>query len=122
MKGADQARQRSHLAYLAVTERGLFTSDDEPIFGIQNRSIAVWSRSEDHELVLTESDIEGWIFYTSLCREVQSAGPLRLSVADRRRVNRARPARVDHGNFVDLGMLWMVSGCLGSSLEVREGR
>ena len=44
-------------------------------------AIAAWQTHEADELVLTEMSIEAWVRYASLCREAQSAGPLRVSVA-----------------------------------------
>lgn len=55
---------------------------------VLSRRVAVWASDEEQRLVLTESDIEGWISYASLCREVQHGGPLRLSVAQREGVYR----------------------------------
>ena len=100
LSGAQQARRRSELAYRAVTGDGVF-AEVEPMFGIHKRSIAVWSRDVDLGLVLSESDIEGWIFYASLCREVQTAGPLRLSVADRVSVYRSVQERFDTADLDD---------------------
>ena len=39
--------------------------------------------SEPARVALTEADVEAWINYASLCREVQGGTPLRISVAAR---------------------------------------
>jgi hypothetical protein len=50
---------------------------------VLERALAPWSTDTEHKLLLTEMDIEGWIKYASLCREIQGGSPLTLSVADR---------------------------------------
>lgn len=52
------------------------------------KAAAVWDSDETEKLSLGEADIEGWIFYASLCREAQGAGPLAISVSDRVKVYR----------------------------------
>jgi hypothetical protein len=59
------------------------------------RSVAAWSSDADSRLVLSEMDVEGWLRYASLCRELQGGGALRLSVADRVTVYRAVVERFD---------------------------
>jgi len=83
LTGLDAAEQRSTLVYHAATGTGAFGKDDDDLKEVLERSVAVWKRSDAEKLALTEVDIEGWIYYASLCREVQDASPLRLSVADR---------------------------------------
>ena len=43
----------------------------------------VWKVDDEHRLVVSENDVEGWIRYASLGREVQGAIPLRVSMADK---------------------------------------
>ena len=71
---------------------------DEELTRIALSDIVVYKRSEGGQLLLTEMDIEGWIFYASLCREVQGASPLRLSVADRVQVYRMVEERFELGD------------------------
>lgn len=80
LEGVEAAELRSQSAYQAVNGRGPLA-----IPGVLVAApIAVWAHDDDTGLVLTESDIEAWIRYASLCREVQGGGPLVLSVSDRR--------------------------------------
>jgi hypothetical protein len=62
------------------------------------RAIGVWSVDDTQRLVLTEMDVEGWIRYASLCREVQGGGALRVSVSDRVTVYGEVQARFDEGD------------------------
>lgn len=74
--------------------------------------VAIWSRDDAQNLLFTESDIEGWIRYLSLLREVQGGFPLVLSVADRARVYQLIIERFDNGTPGDrvamsqIGALW----------------
>lgn len=52
------------------------------------KAAAVWAFDDHDKLALSEADIEGWIFYASLCREAQGAGPLAVSVSGRVEVYR----------------------------------
>jgi hypothetical protein len=52
------------------------------------KAAAVWAFDDKEKLALSEADIEGWIFYASLCREAQGAGPLAVSVQGRVEVYR----------------------------------
>jgi hypothetical protein len=80
LDGIDAAEVRSQSAYQAVNGQGPLA-----IPGLLVAApIAVWAHDDRTGLVLTESDIEAWIRYASLCREVQGGGPLVLSVSDRR--------------------------------------
>ncbi len=84
LRGMAAAERRSALAYQSVTGAGpLGAASGDDVTAVMERAIAVWARSDTDGLALTEVDIEGWILYASLCREVQRAGPMRLSVADR---------------------------------------
>jgi len=47
------------------------------------KQVVIWVEEPANTTVLTEMDVEGWIFFASLCREAQGANPLRISVADR---------------------------------------
>lgn len=82
-RGLEAAELRSEWVYRSITGEGPFGTEEDELRGALERTAAVWTRSDEERLALTEVDIEGWILYGSLCREVQGAGPLRLSVADR---------------------------------------
>ncbi|MFK7931761.1 MAG: hypothetical protein AB8H79_26530 [Myxococcota bacterium] len=82
--GMKAAERRSTAAWIALDGSGPLNAERYPNAGaiLENR-IAAWSIADEDKLVLTESDIEGWINYASLCREAQGADPLSLSVASR---------------------------------------
>ena len=89
VSGMEAARARSEEAYRAVTENGPLSSDRTPAARDSlKRRVAPWLVDHETQLVLDESDIEGWIRYASLCREVQSGGPLKLSINNREQVYR----------------------------------
>lgn len=77
------SRVRSHAVWLAASGQGPITESEGTLWNLQSRSLSVWARDDEEQLALTESDIEGWIRYVSLCREAQGDEPLRLSIADR---------------------------------------
>jgi len=78
----------------------------------QSKVYTVWATDPEEQLALTESDIEGWIRYASLCREVQGGDALRLSVADRATAYHRLIARFEKGNraeqvaMVTIGAGW----------------
>jgi hypothetical protein len=75
-------------------------------------SVAPWARADVEGLVLTEIDIEGWIYYASLAHEVEGRGPLRLSVGDRLAFYRFVQGRFESGTpeeraaLVGIGPFW----------------
>ncbi len=82
-RGAAAAEARAHQVWLAAQSRGLIQPSHGDLWNLQRAALSVWAQSDDQELALTEADIEGLIHYASLCREMQRAGTLRLSFADR---------------------------------------
>ncbi len=93
--GLPGAERRATRVWEAANGRGVIDEDDGGTWSVQSRALAVWSEDEGDKLALTEADIEGWILYGSLCREVQGGGVLRLSVADRVTVYRMIQERFD---------------------------
>ena len=91
--------------------------------------VAVWGRDDSQQLLLTESDIEGWIRYLSLLREVQGGTPLVLSVADRAYVYKLVIDRFESGTaeqkvaIVQTGNLWyaMADAWRAASYEQQQG-
>lgn len=83
LRGTAGAERRARLVWEAHTGRGLIRPEHGMAHTVQVAALAVWSSHDAETIALTEADIEAWIRYASLCREVQGAGPLRLSVADR---------------------------------------
>lgn len=110
--GARAAERRAHAVYEAHRGAGPVPASMTGVIGAQNRTLAVWSSHEETELALTEADIEAWIRYASLCREIQSGGPLRVSVADRVTVYRMVQERFEAGTRAEkvamsrMGAIW----------------
>ncbi len=106
LAGIDAATERSARVWLARSQ------PKEEFNELLLSTAAVWAFDDQEKLVLTESDIEGWIRYASLCREVQGGDPLRLSVADRVTAYKKVIARFDGGDrqekiaVVSVGALW----------------
>lgn len=77
------AALRSQAVWRAISGQGPIREGDGTLWNLQKRALSVWARDDEEQLALTETDIEGWIRYVSLCREAQGTTPLRLSIADR---------------------------------------
>jgi hypothetical protein len=78
------AEARAAEAWEVQAGEGVFSLAAYPeVSDTATRSLGVWSVDDEERLVLTEMDVEGWIRYASLCREVQGGGAVRVSVADR---------------------------------------
>ena len=104
-RGIDGAEKRASAIYDTVEGSGLITPEDGEIWSVVKFRISVWARDHEEKLALTEADIEGWIFYASLCREAQGGGTLRLSVADRQQLYKALQKRWEEGSRADLTAL-----------------
>lgn len=98
LAGIAGAEQRSREVYRAETGKGVIRSDMGDVWGAQDRALGVWAKSDAEQLAITESDLEAWIRFASLCREVQGGGTLRISVADRVSVYRVLVDRFEHGD------------------------
>jgi len=83
LTGFDAAGARAKAVFQQHSGQGLVGKSDDDLFRAIQSAVAVWSVHAADGVALTESDIEGWILYASLCREVQGASVLRISVADR---------------------------------------
>lgn len=99
--GLAGAESRATLVWRTHEGKGPIGPDAAELWAIQKRTLAVWSTDTDEQLALTESDIEAWIRYGSLCREAQQGGTLRISVADRVSVYRMIQDRFDAGSRSD---------------------
>lgn len=111
--GLEAAEARSTRAWEALEGRGPIDPARYPqAHDSLERRTAPWARDADEKLVLTEADIEGWIRYASLCREVQAGGPLKLSINDREqlykdmRVRFETVGRAEQIGMVGLGGFW----------------
>ena len=110
--GFDGAAARAAAVYDFTKGRGLVGLDDGAVRRVMDSVTMVWSSHDGDALALTESDIEAWILYGSLCREVQGGGVLRISVADRVSVYSMARERWRNGSRTDrialasLGPVW----------------
>lgn len=96
--GLQAAARRSERVWAAERGEDLVKKSDGDLWNVQSRALSVWAKDDREHLAMTESDLEAWIRYASLCREVQGAGVLRISVADRVTVYRDLIARFDEGD------------------------
>lgn len=126
--GLEAARARSRRAWADLTTRGPFDRYPQGKRALA-ATVAVWASDDDRELVLTEADIEGWISYASLGREVQQGGPLKLSVANREGLYRELRARFRAGDeaeqiaLVAIGPFWrgITARWQAASYEQQQG-
>lgn len=101
LSGIDGARIRGERVYEALDHKGVFADAPTEVGTVLSRAVSEWARSDEERLVLGESDIEGFLRYASLCREVQGGGPLRLSIGDRGLVYQALIKRFREGTALD---------------------
>ncbi len=99
--GIEGARLRSERMYDALGRVGVFADAPPDLGTVVSQSVSEWARSDEERLVLGESDIEGFLRYASLCREVQGGGALRLSIGDRGLVYQALIKRFNEGTPLD---------------------
>lgn len=97
LESFEAAAIRAEAVYRMAKGTGLVTSEDGKLWTAVEEAITVWGTHDEDRLALTESDIEGWVYYGSLCREVQGGGTLRISVADRLDVYQILRERWDSG-------------------------
>lgn len=106
------AEARAHAVWKHVNDQGLIREDQSRMRAAADTALAVWNTHDDDELALTEADIEAWIRYGSLCRQMQGAGVLRISVADRVSIYNTIAERWKYGTKLDrvalasLGPYW----------------
>lgn len=96
--GVDGAEARSHRVWSASRGEDLVREADGDLWNVQTRALSLWTKDDADELALTESDVEGWIRYASLCREAQGGTVLLISVADRVTVYHDVIERFDTGD------------------------
>ena len=111
--GLDVAELRATHAWEALAGEGPLDPETFPrSHDSVKRRIAPWAQDDDEKLVLTEADIESWIRYASLCREVQAGGPLKLSISNREQLYRDMVSRFETSDragqigLVGLGGFW----------------
>lgn len=83
LRGFEASGARADAVWVSVAGETQLGDADSTSVDVLERALAAWSTDAEHKLILTEMDIEGWIKYASLCREIQGGSPLTLSVADR---------------------------------------
>jgi hypothetical protein len=110
--GLDGAEARAHHVFLADRGEGVIRAEHDRLWNLQSKALSVWTKDEEEQLAVTESDLEAWIRYASLCREAQGAGVLRISVGDRVTVYQTLIDRFDTGDratqvgVVAFGAVW----------------
>lgn len=97
LSGLDGARRRAGMEYEALHGDGLLAGWPPDVRTATAAAVSEWARSDEERVVLAESDIEGFLRYASLCREVQAGGALRLSISDRSVVYTALVKRFTEG-------------------------
>lgn len=115
-----QARLRGEMAWDALHGPGTrwpraALPDTTEVLGA---AVSSWARSDADRLVLPEADVEAWIGFVSLLREVQGGGALRLAVADRVGVYREIVARWE-GGTVDERVAFLVLGASWPEVKAR---
>jgi hypothetical protein len=121
------ARRRAHESWLVVHGRGALAGLEGPREHVR-KHIGAWKVDDTHELVVSENDIEGWLRYGSLCREVQGGSALKVSMADKVGLYRAADRFYDEADlesriaFVALGGAWLTmrEAWLGASYEQQQ--
>lgn len=83
MRGFEASEARADAVWAAAAGQTRLGDADSTSVDVLERALAAWSTDTQTKLILTEMDIEGWIKYASLCREIQGGSPLTLSVSDR---------------------------------------
>lgn len=101
LEGLRGAVERGRMVYENLHGDGAFAHGNESVRTILGRAVSEWARDDGDHIVLAESDIEGFLRYASLCREVQSGGPLRLALSDRGGLYQALIARFRGGTTAD---------------------
>lgn len=112
LTGTAAAERRATEGFAVVAGESPITAGREALGTLTLNAMSVWAKDPTERLVLTEVDIEGWMRFASLCRELQSAPPLRVSIADRVTVYKlvveafARAPRAGKIGLVALGGSW----------------
>lgn len=112
-----QATGRADALYDAFQTGGLWPKDEfEGYYAILKRAVAVWKVHTPSKHAIGEMDIEAWIRYASLCREVQGGGTLNVSIGDRVGVYHTVTERFESSSADDqIAMLGLASFWLGAT-------
>jgi hypothetical protein len=98
LTGLAGAEARAGRVWHADHGDDLLRPEHGSLWNLQAKAMSVWSKDEEEQLAVTESDLEAWIRYASLCREVQGATTLRVSVGDRVTIYQQLISRFDQGD------------------------
>lgn len=110
--GVAGAEKRAAAVYRAHVGDGVVPARASELRAVQKRTLSVWATDEASKLALTEADMEAWIHFASLCREIQGGSGLRISVSDRVAVYRMIRERFEAGSrdekvaLSHLGAVW----------------
>lgn len=126
--GPEAGPLRSNIVYEALNGPGPFRPEDGMPYSVLKAAVAPWATHTEERLVLSEMDVEGWIKYASLCREVQGGGALVMSIGDRQGAYQVLVDRFDKGTaaerraLVSIGPFWQAvrSRWKGASYEDQQ--
>lgn len=97
--GLEGAEKRAAAVYLESSSGGLLANK---LGTLPAEAMSVRARDEEEKLALTETDVESWVLYASLCHEVQGASVLRLSVANKVDLYEMVRQRFEHGDRAEM--------------------
>lgn len=112
LTGLEGAERRARLIWETKQGRGVIRPEHGDAWAVLDKALGVWAMDDATQLALTEMDIEAWLRYASLCRQVQGGGTLALSVSDRVQLYRLAQERFQGGGraeqvaLVALGPYW----------------
>ncbi|MFT7517879.1 MAG: hypothetical protein ACI9MC_000003 [Kiritimatiellia bacterium] len=126
--GLQAARSRSHATWQTFNGGGPLAGERwTETRRLIRTTVLPWATSDEDQLVLVEEDIEGFIRYASLCREVQGGGTLQLSIASREVVYTDVMGRFNEGptqdrvGLVAYGAFWIgIAGNWKSASYVQQ--
>lgn len=82
LRGAEAASRRTALLHAWASGGGVF-GGESPVSSILWKHVAIRAEDPADKTVLTEMDVEGWLYFASLCREAQGGNSLQISIADK---------------------------------------
>jgi hypothetical protein len=82
LRGREAAKRRMALLHEWRSGSGVF-GEESIVSSVLWKHVVIWGEDPTDQTMLTEMDVEGWLFFASLCREAQGGSPLRISIADR---------------------------------------
>lgn len=110
--GLEAMELRSTEIARLLAGQGPITEANADLWNLVPQAVSIRARDDQEGLVLTELDIEGWIYFASLAHEIRGGGPLTVSIADKGAiydvaVKRFQQAdRAEQVALVGLGAVW----------------